>query len=75
MVSAFAVLVIATLFYAVWRLTQEPQTGLDQRSTRLARILLIPRLFNPLVARPLVRREIIGVIVLLVLMLVALKLF
>jgi len=75
MVGAFAVLVVATLFYAVWRLRQEPQTGLDQRSTRLARILLMPRLFNPLVAKPLVWREIIGVIVLLVLMFVAIKFF
>lgn len=75
MVGTFAALVVATLVYALWRLNREPRTGLNQRSTRIARILLLPRLFDPMVAKPLVRRELIGVVVLLVLMVVAVKYF
>jgi uncharacterized PurR-regulated membrane protein YhhQ (DUF165 family) len=63
----FSALVLGVFFYIIARLLHEPHNNLDERSKRLARFFLYPRLFDPLLAKPLTRREKIGwLIVLLV---------
>jgi hypothetical protein len=50
-------LIVCVLVYAIVRLAREPHTGLDQRSTRLARLFFYPRFLDPLLAKPMTGRE------------------
>jgi len=64
--GGMAVLIVGCLVYAVVRLRSEPRTDPDPRSQRVARVLLYPRLFDPLLAKRLSSREKIGWLVVLV---------
>jgi len=70
-VGGMGVLVVGTLGYAILRLLHEPRTGLDERSTRLARLLLYPRLLDPLLAKPMTSREKLGWLVVVAAMIAA----
>jgi hypothetical protein len=70
-VVGMAVLVLGCLAYAVVRLMNEPRTGLDPKSQRLARAFLYPRFLDPLLARPMSRREKIGWLIVLAVMVAA----
>jgi hypothetical protein len=59
--AIFALLVIGSLGYAVFRLWRDPRPqNLPMRSQRFARFMLFPRFFDPLLAKPLTRREKLG---------------
>ena len=75
MVGAFAVLVIGTIVYALVRLRRESHDDVNPKAKRLARLVLLPPIFDPLVAKALRRREIIGLVVLAVVMVLAITFF
>jgi hypothetical protein len=75
LILAFALLIVAAIVYALIRSERESHSDVDPRSARLARLALLPRLFDPLVARPLKPREIIGVLLLIGVMVMAVALF
>jgi len=56
----FGALLFGVIFYTIARLWHEPHDNLDEKSTRLARFFLYPKLFDPLLAKPLSRREKFG---------------
>jgi hypothetical protein len=70
-VGGMGLLILAALVYAIVRLMHEPRTGLDQRSTRLARLFLYPRFLDPLLAKPMTGREKIGWLIVVALMVAA----
>jgi hypothetical protein len=70
-IGGMVLLVVCVLLYALVRLAREPRTGLDQRSTRLARLFLYPRFLDPLLAKPMTGREKAGWAVVVALMLAA----
>jgi len=59
-IGGFLLLIVCASVYAIIRLAREPRAGLDQRSTRLARLFLYPRFLDPLLAKPMTGREKLG---------------
>jgi hypothetical protein len=70
-IGGFLLLIVCVLVYAIIRLAREPHTGLDQRSTRLARLFLYPRFLDPLLAKPMTGREKAGWVLVIALMVAA----
>ena len=70
-IGGLFLLIVCALVYTIIRLAREPHTGLDQRSTRLARLFLYPRFFDPLFAKPMTVREKAGWLVVVALMIAA----
>ena len=75
MVGAFAVLLVGAMAYALVRLSRESHDDVNPKAKRLARILLLPPIFDPFVAKPFLQREIIGLIFLVLLMVLAIAFF
>ena len=75
LVLAFALLVVVTIVYALIKSDGASHSDVDPKSRRLARMALLPRRFDPLVARPLKPRETVGILVLIAIMITAIALF
>jgi len=75
MVGVFVILVFGAISYALVRLSRESHDGVNPKAKRLARILLLPPIFDPLVAKPLLQREIIGLIILVLMIVLAIAFF
>jgi hypothetical protein len=59
-IGGFLLLIVCASVYAIIRLAREPRAGLDQLSTRLARLFFYPRFLDPLLAKPMTAREKLG---------------
>ena len=75
MIAIFATLVIGAFTYALIRLKRESHGDVSPKAKRLARLVLLPPIFDPLVAKALRKREIIGFLVLAIVMVVAITFF
>ena len=71
LILAFALLVVGAIVYALIKSENESRADVDPRSARLARLALLPRIFDPIVARPLKTREVVRVLVLIAVMIAA----
>jgi hypothetical protein len=75
MIGVFVVLVVGAIAYALIRLSRQSHEDVNPKVKRLARIVLLPPIFDPLVAKPLLLRELIGLLFLVLILVLAIAFF